>query len=223
MDYNYIDCNDDLYGELFDSYNNAPEKLYYLGDVNILRGPVTAVIGKRDTKLRKIANQFGELVVANGNTLLNGFALGCDSFAIQGALSSGGKVIAVLPCGINSIYPARNSLLARDIVSSGGCIISQFEPNYQVTKHSFIERDRLLAILAYNLLVVDSEVNGGTMHTVKFAKKYGKNIGCYTDSEGRTPAGNQYMLDKMDAVSIRCQRDLNSFLLRQNYCQLTIF
>ena len=220
---NYIDEKDTIYSFLFNSYSNAPQRLYYLGDIGILQNNITAVIGKRDTNLQKLAYQIGRQVSVKDNVLLNGLAIGCDGYAVQGALSNNGKVISVLPCGINYIYPKCHEKIAHQILDNGGCIVSQFEPDFQVTKYSFVERDRIQAIIANKVLVVDSEVDGGTMQTVKYAKKYGKTLGCYNDTSGNTPKGNEHIINEFHACSISNIEELDGFLKLPTYHQMCLF
>ena len=67
-------------------------------------------------------------------TIVSGLARGVDSAAHRGALSAGGRTIAVLGCGADVVYPAEHARLAGDIVCSGA-IVSDFLPGTEPTEN----------------------------------------------------------------------------------------
>ena len=74
---------------------SAPEVLYYVGDITACENTVIAVISKRNSQERylRIAKKIGELLAKEGYTVLNGLAIGCDTCALQGAVTVNGKAI----------------------------------------------------------------------------------------------------------------------------------
>lgn len=72
---------------------NAPNKLYYLGDILLLDKNIVALIGKRDVseKVMKTTKRCGEILAECGTVVLNGLAIGCDTAGLEGALTAGGK------------------------------------------------------------------------------------------------------------------------------------
>lgn len=86
---------------------------------------VIAVIGKRDASARylEIARRIGRILAQKGITVLNGLALGIDTAALEGAVELNGKAIAVMPGGLDEIYPKKNQELAERILKNGGCLI----------------------------------------------------------------------------------------------------
>lgn len=114
---------DDSYPKTLRMLKSAPDILYYVGDISILaESTVVAVVGKRDSSERylRIAHKIGEKLAENGVTVLNGLALGCDAQALEGAVEAKGKTVAVMPGGLDEIYPRSNRKLAEQIVAVGG-------------------------------------------------------------------------------------------------------
>lgn len=87
------------------------------------------------------------------------------------------NTIAVLPAGLNRIYPADNASLASRI-ENRGALISEYLPDTGPESYRFIERDRIQAALSKALLVMDTGLSGGTLHTVRFAAEMGRPVYC---------------------------------------------
>lgn len=159
----------------FEQFEDYPETLYYIGDLGALNQEVTAVIGSRyvGEDMLKLAYYQGTKEAQAGHTVLNGLAIGCDTRALEGALAKNGKTVAVMPCGLNNIYPKQNLELAIRIVENGGLIISQYEYDYWVNTTSFLERDRLQVMLADSVYAVAMGNKGGTFYTFNYAIRNG--------------------------------------------------
>ncbi len=193
---------------------------YYIGDLSLLNKSIVAVIGKRDvdSSVLKVAYDLGRELARNGFCVLNGLALGCDASALSGALSCGGKVIAVLPGGLDDIYPTSCKPLANDILKKGGLLLSQYPLGTRPDKRKFVERDRVQALLANKVISVFCDSEGGTMHTLKYANKDGKQIGCVLDCSGTEVAAN-----KMGASRLKTIDSAISFAKLPEYRQLSLF
>ncbi len=156
------------------------EKLKFLGEnpSNLCKSPVVGIVGSR-----KVSN-YGRLVTAslagdlakNGVVIASGLALGVDSLAHRACLQVGGKTIAILPSGIANIYPSSHRGLAKHIVSSGGCLISEYEDNELPMKYFFIARNRIIAAICDVLLVTEAAEKSGSLYTAEFALEQGKTV-----------------------------------------------
>ncbi len=220
--------SDELYPPKLKKLSGAPEMLYYKGDIELLTDNVVAVIGKRERseKYKQIAYQIGAYLADKGYVVLNGLACGCDTDAIRGALSKNGKVVAVMPCGLDQVYPNANKKLADQILEKGGCILSEYPPGLCPEKYRFVQRDRIQAALSDRIVVVESEKNGGTMHTVNYAVKYHRPIACVMEEEkSASPAGNTYLVKENIAASITGIESLEAFLQQRRieYEQINLF
>ena len=217
---------DECYPKALRDIETAPETLYYVGNINACQNTVIAVIGKRAAEERylKIARRIGEVLGRKGCTVLNGMAVGIDTEALEGAVSANGKTVAVMPGGLDEICPKSNLKLAEKIVENDGCLISEYPYGTKPQKYMFVQRDRIQAMLSSKIFIVDSERNGGTMHTAEYATKFSKPLGCFVEMEGKkSPAGNQFLVDMNRASAVRDTDGLMAFLMQPEFTQMTLF
>ena len=103
---------------------------------------------------------------------------GIDAYAHLGTLQNKniGKTIAVLGSGLDEIYPKQNIELAKQIIKSGGCIISEFPLGTKPEKINFPQRNRIISGLSQGVLVVEASENSGALITADFALEQGKEV-----------------------------------------------
>lgn len=155
----------------------SPHALYLLGE------PITserkiAVVGTRKatTAGLDIAKKFSTELSRAGLTIVSGLALGIDAAAHEGALAAKGKTIAVLACGLNSIYPKQNEQLAARILNSGGTIVSEYPPGSPALQQHFLERNRITSGLCEAVLVIEAPVKSGVKSTARFAVEQNREV-----------------------------------------------
>ncbi|SHE42282.1 DNA processing protein [Desulforamulus putei DSM 12395] len=125
-----------------------------------------------------------------GIVVLSGLASGIDTAAHWGCLDAGGITVAVVPFGLQSaVFPAENQFLYQNIVTRGGCIVSQFDPDQPAVKWTFVARDKTQALLSEKILVVgtfppDGVITGGTKHCARWARKMAKPLYHYRENNG---------------------------------------
>ena len=96
---------------------DPPETLYVLGSLDALCDGLAVVGARKATPYgMSAAEKFAGLAAAKGVPIISGGALGCDSHAHRGALSVGGRTVAVLGGGCDMPYPARNVSLFQEII-----------------------------------------------------------------------------------------------------------
>ena len=146
--------------------NNPPVLLYYKGDKSILSMPKLAIIGTREIlpEGEKAGLYLSREFAKRGFCIVSGLAIGCDTVGHRGALDVGGKTIAFLAHGLDSIYPPENEALANDIVEQGGLLISEYPIGEPLNKYYLVARDRLQAGISKATLVIHTDTHGGTMH-----------------------------------------------------------
>ena len=218
--------NDECYPKTLRDIKTAPDILYYIGDMSACENVVIAVVGKRDATERylKIAKMVGGVLANKGFTVLNGLAIGVDAYASEGAVEARGKVVAVMPGGLDEVYPKSNQKLAERIVENGGCLISEYPNGIRPQKYTFVQRDRIQAMLSNKVFIVDAEKGGGTMHTVDYALKYAKPLGCFIEEAGmQSPSGNQMLVDNHRASAVSGTEALIEFVGQPEYAQMTLF
>lgn len=218
--------NDDCYPKKLLGIQTAPDILYYVGDIAACENIVIAVVGKRDAAARylRIARQIGSALAKEGFTVLNGLAIGVDAHASEGAVEANGKVVAVMPGGLDEIYPKSNQKLAEAIVKNGGCLVSEYPNGIRPQKYTFVQRDRIQAMLSNKVFIVDAEKDGGTMHTADYAAKYAKPLGCFVEGIGvKSPSGNQMLIDCRRASAVPDTESLIAFAGQSDYTQMSLF
>lgn len=110
-----------------------------------------------------------------GMCVVSGLARGIDTAAHLGALDAGLSTIAVLGCGVDVIYPPENEETYRKIAQNGA-VISELPVGATPHMGHFPMRNRIIAGLSRGLVVVESEMKGGTAITASLALQYGKDI-----------------------------------------------
>jgi DNA processing protein len=150
---------------------DRPLLLYAIGDLAaLIPHRAMAVVGTRrpDRFARLATRRIAGILAQAQVVVVSGLALGCDAEAHEGSLDAGGVTVAVLGCGLDSIYPAANAPLAKRILAAGGCLVSEYAPGTDVTAYRLLERDRLQAALADGLIVTQSTPTGGAMHAAHY-------------------------------------------------------
>lgn len=153
-----------------------PMVLYYKGDLSITRMPGLAVIGTREiTDFGKKAGLYlTQEFAKRGFCIVSGLAIGCDTVGHRGALDVGGKTIAFLAHGLDTVYPPENEVLAQQIVDNGGLLLSEYPVGMGVNRYNLVARDRLQASMSLATLVIQTGVQGGTMHAANTTLQYPK-------------------------------------------------
>ncbi len=179
-------------------------------------GNHVAVIGSRwpgDRTFRNCPALIEELVRETGVVIISGLARGCDAIGHRAAMHAGGITGAVMASGIDIITPAMHSELAKEILQSGGFIMSEYDPGTEAAEFRYVERDRLIAALSDRILVLECEVRSGTMQTVKAGAALGRPLACVfpeneAENEAEAAEGNQYMRAHYRAEAVRSRAEL---------------
>jgi len=158
--------------------HNPPKQLYYRGELeDCLSQPCLAIVGSRKLSQygRAVTNKLAREASEQGITIVSGLALGMDGVAHQAAIDARGKTIAVLPSGLDKIYPASHHHLANQLIDSGGALVSEYESSSTYAfKGNFIARNRIISALSDAVLLIEATAGSGSLHTAGFAKEQGK-------------------------------------------------
>ena len=109
-------------------------------------------------------------------TVVSGAAMGIDSVAHEEVLNHGGRTLAVLGCGIDVNYPARNEKLRERIVEEGSAILSVFSPGTPPRPGNFHSRNHVLAGLSSAVIVVEASRKSGALVTARAAAEEGRQV-----------------------------------------------
>ena len=157
-----------------------PLKLYILGNKEILNKIGIAIVGTRNASEygKKVALQISKDLSAIGINVISGLAVGIDTYAHLGSLQKNciGKTIAVLGSGLDEIYPKQNIELAKQIIKSGGCIISEYKLGTKPERLHFPQRNRIISGLSKGVLVVEAKEKSGSLITADFALEQGRDV-----------------------------------------------
>ena len=178
MNYNFITIDDDMYPECLKEISNPPLKLYYKGNLDLLKEErLIAVVGTRNpSSYGKLCCEYMVKKMTSANiTIVSGFAKGIDSIAHKTSLLAGGKTIAVIASGLDIVYPASNLSLYREIEEKG-LILSEYEAGVKPFKSNFPQRNRIIAGLSKGTIVVESKDRGGSLITADLALEFNRDV-----------------------------------------------
>lgn len=179
-----IKISDEEYPEQLSKIKDPPKQLYVKGNIKNLKELGVAVIGTRGCSNygRQICRSFTKGLVAYDLNIISGLAKGIDSCAHRACLEVKGKTIAVLPSGINNVFPKQNEELLNKIIDKGGTVISEYPPDFEKTSDSCRERNRIISGLSIGTLVIEAKKRTGTSITVDYTNEQGKKAFCIPSS-----------------------------------------
>jgi DNA processing protein len=161
--------NDD-YPYWLRSISDRPAVLHVRGQLLPGRRYV-ACVGTRQPSMfgQAVAREISGFLAAHGWSVVSGLALGVDTLCHEAALKAGGHTVAVLANGLDSVYPAQNRGLAERILSAGGALLSEQPLGTPALPQHLVTRDRLQSGMSAVTIVMQTDLIGGTMHTVRYA------------------------------------------------------
>ncbi|KJV29855.1 DNA-binding protein [Aquitalea magnusonii] len=168
---------DDDYPQALAETAAPPPLLFARGQRALLQRPMLAMVGSRSATPpgKQIAEDFARQLSAHGYTIVSGLASGIDAAAHRGALQESGSTIAVIGTGIDRVYPASNRELAHQIGRSG-LILSEFPLGAGPVAGHFPRRNRIIAGLSRGCLVVEANINSGSLITARLAAESGREV-----------------------------------------------
>lgn len=178
MKYNYFTIEDDIYPQCLKEISNPPIKLYYKGNLELLKEErLIAVVGTRNpSSYGKLCCEWMIKKMSKANiTVVSGFAKGIDSIAHKSSLLTNGKTIAVIASGLDIIYPASNLSLYREMEEKG-LILSEYEEGVRPFKGNFPQRNRIIAGLSKGTIIVESKNRGGSLITAELALEFNRDV-----------------------------------------------
>lgn len=171
--------HDNGYPPLLRHISTPPALLFVRGSTGAFTQPSVAIVGTRQPSgyghdvTQRLASELAQRHIC----IVSGLALGIDTVAHQSALESNGGTIAVLPSGVDLIYPASNRLLAERILHQPqSALVSEFYPGTRASAPLFPARNRLISGLAQATIVTEAGERSGAMITVKAALDQGREV-----------------------------------------------
>ncbi len=157
---------------------NPPEKLYLLGELPKNRPPTVAIVGSRKPTAygKEMVHRVAFDLASRGVLIISGLALGVDALAHRACLEAKGTTMAILGSGLNNITPRTNINLAKQIITAGGGIFSEYPSAAPAMPWQFLERNRIVSGLADAVIVIEAAKRSGTLSTAAHALAQGRDV-----------------------------------------------
>jgi DNA processing protein len=200
---------DDEYPEALKSIHDPPLALYVKGRLLPADGKAIAIVGSRSTShyglsaADRLAYQLGEV----GFTVVSGLARGADTAAHSGAVKSSGRTVAVLGGALDCLYPPENAELA-DKIAKQGAVISEYPMGRQADRMTFPYRNRIISGMSMGVLLIESAIKGGSMHTTEAAMEQGRTVFALPGRIDTPGARGAHMLIKNGAKLVESLDDI---------------
>lgn len=164
------------YPDLLREGVRPPKRLFVAGELPT--GTMVAIVGSRKITEygRRVTYQLAYELARAGIIVVSGLALGVDAVAHRAALEAGGKTIAVLGHGLQGIYPPANHHLGERIAAGGGALVTEYELGVHANKHTFPERNRIIAGLCEAIIVTEADASSGSLITANAGLACGRTI-----------------------------------------------
>ncbi|KKP88844.1 DNA protecting protein DprA [Candidatus Nomurabacteria bacterium RIFOXYC2_FULL_36_19] len=158
-----------------------PENLWIIGELPTDKNLIyLSVVGSR--KFTTYGREACEKIITGLKgypiVIVSGFAMGIDTIAHKAAMRAGLKTMVFPGSGLSdkAIYPKTNVQLMREVVENGGCLLSEFEPDFMATQWGFPMRNRLMAGISKAVLIIEAEERSGTLITARLTTEYNRDL-----------------------------------------------
>lgn len=170
-------CTEADFPALLEAIPNPPAALFVAGDPGLLLLPQVAIVGARNATAGGLAHAraFARELALAGFVVTSGMADGVDGAAHLGALDAGRPTVAVIGTGPDRVYPGKHHRLARRIAEEGA-MVSEFPPGTPAVAGHFPRRNRILSGLALGTLVVEADLQSGSLITARLAGEQGREV-----------------------------------------------
>lgn len=158
---------------------DSPALMYFQGNsITLLDAPrIVAIVGTRQPSEhgRAICEDIVEGLHAYGALVVSGLAFGVDVTAHRKACALDMPNVGVLGHGLGSIYPSQHRSVAQKMLENGG-LLSEYLHDAKPDREHFPMRNRIISGLSDAVLVVETANSGGSMITVQFAERHGREV-----------------------------------------------
>lgn len=167
---------------------DGPLILFTEGKCDLNSARMIAVIGTRKPSAygTKMVEDLVSGMAGMNCVVVSGMAYGIDIQAHRCAVRNDIPTIGVLAHGLDRIYPSMHAEVAREIIRSGGAMISEFPRGTDPDAMNFPKRNRVVSGMCDGVIVIESSTKGGSMITADLAVQYDREVlavpGRITDS-----------------------------------------
>ena len=171
-------AEDEDYPRRLRNIHNKPYGFFVKGELPDEGLTHVAIVGARRATPHGLllAEELAGELARFGIVIVSGMAEGIDGRSHTGALSAGGRTVAVLGCAIDECFPAVNRKLYDSIPVSGGAVISEYAPGMPGLPANFPMRNRIISGLSDLVLVVEARERSGSLITADRALEQGRDV-----------------------------------------------
>jgi DNA processing protein len=211
-----ITLKDDAYPERLREIYDPPPLLYVRGELKEEDELAISIVGSRKTSPygRWITEKISQELARHGVTIVSGMARGIDALAHSGAISGGGRTVAVLGCGVDVIYPSENRSLFTKIIDHGA-ILSEFPMGSPPEGGHFPKRNRIISGLSMGVVVVQAGAESGSLITASYALEQGREVFAVPGNIGAEGSRGTHRLIKEGAKLVESSEDILEEILPQ--------
>lgn len=172
-----ITCNSPDYPQRLKEIHDYPPIIYIRGTLLSEDECCIAVVGTRRATAygRQVTEEIVTDLSKNKITIVSGLAKGIDSIAHRAALDAGGRTVAIFASGLDTVYPAENVRLAREIMERGA-LISEYPLGTRPKADNFPRRNRILSGISLGVLVVEAGEKSGALITAEQALQQNREV-----------------------------------------------
>lgn len=177
MKINSISSSDASFPARLRDIPQPPKQIYIRGELPTYTLGIALVGTRKPTSYgRQVAAELAGRLAEKGAVIVSGLAHGIDGIAHETTVKAGGKGMAVLAGGVETVYPAAHRALAQQLLDNGGALLSENEPGTPPLQFRFLARNRLVTGLADKVIVIEAGMRSGTINTVSHALEQGKDV-----------------------------------------------
>lgn len=214
------DLHKEDWPELLKEINDPPERLRLSGSPPLPGNKLLAVVGSRKYTPygQEVCRTLIQGLAGYPITIVSGLALGIDSVAHRSAIQAGLQTVAIPGSGLSEkvLYPHSHIGLAKEIVETGGGLLSEYDDDMPSQAWAFPRRNRIMAGLCHATLVIEAEKKSGTLITSRLATEYNREVGAVPGPISSSTSEGPHMLIRLGATLVRDSADILEMLgLRQ--------
>ncbi len=171
--------DDGSYPAMLREIDDPPPVLYVKGDWQAcFDQPCIGVVGSRNcsTYGQNSSEMLSRDLAKHGITIVSGLARGIDTAGHRGAVAAGGRTVAVMGTGLDNIYPKENNGLVREILSGGGCLVTQFPLGTPPLPDHFPFRNRIISGFSHGVLIIEANERSGSLITARLASEQNREV-----------------------------------------------
>ncbi len=178
--------------EALEAMKKYPTALFFRGNTKLLERKKLSIVGSRKPNqyARNKTQELASKLSNAGICIVSGGAIGVDAIAHKAARVD--NTIVVAATGLDKRYPAINTKLIEDVEQSG-LVLSQFKDGSASTRYNFVIRNEVVVALGEALIVTYADENSGTMRSVEYAHKMGKEVYVLAHRIGESDGTNRLL------------------------------